>query len=329
VSPVPSRTPPLQGGVFRCGVARFAPSPTGPLHLGSLLAAVGSYLDARANGARWLVRIEDLDTPRVVPGCAEDMLRALEAFGFEWDGEVLFQSTRRAAYAEAIAALTEAKRIFACSCSRKDLAGVDDEAQGYPGTCRSGPTRPGPTALRFRVGDGPIHFDDLYVGPQHFDLARSGDVVVRRRDGISSYQLAVVVDDAFQGVTRVVRGADLLTSTPWQIELQDALELPTPIYGHLPLLLEPDGAKLSKSRRAAPIEPTSAPQTLTSTLTHLSQAPPPDLARSSIKDVWNWALEHWNPQALAGKTEVRLSAPGDSEAESKSENCGVQEGVLR
>jgi glutamyl-Q tRNA(Asp) synthetase len=310
-------------------ITRFAPSPTGPLHLGSLLAAVGSYLDARTNGARWLVRIEDLDTPRVVPGCADDMLRTLEAFGFEWDGDVLYQSTRRAAYADALATLTHANRIFECSCSRKDLAGGDDEAQGYPGTCRHGPTKSGPTSARFRVSDGSIHFDDLFLGRQQFELARCGDVVVRRRDGIASYQLAVVVDDAFQRVTRVVRGADLLASTPWQIDIQKALALPTPIYGHLPLLLEPDGAKLSKSDRAAPIDPKSAPELLVSTLTHLSQTPPPGLAHSSIKDVWKWALEHWDPQALAGKTESRLSVPGDSEAESKGENCGVQEGVLR
>ena len=297
-------------------VARFAPSPTGPLHAGSLLAAVGSYLDARANGALWLVRIEDLDTPRVVPGCADTMLRTLEAFGFEWDGEVLFQSTRRAAYHDAIATLTKAGRIFACSCSRKDLASGDEDAQGYPCTCRSGPTKAGPTALRFRVRERPIHFDDLYLGPQHFDLAQSGDVVVQRRDRLASYQLAVVIDDAFQGVTRVVRGADLLSSTPWQIELLDALALPAPIYGHLPLLLEPDGAKLSKTRNATPIDPAAAPKLLTSTLTLLSQTPPPDLADSSIKDVWNWAVAHWQPQALAGRSEVRLSAPGDSEAES-------------
>ena len=315
--------------VGRKALARFAPSPTGPLHSGSLLAAVGSYLDARAHGAGWLLRIEDLDTPRVVPGCADTMLRTLEAFGFEWDGEVLYQSTRREAYAEAIATLRKAGRIFACSCSRRDLAGVDDEAQGYPGTCRSGPTKSGSTALRFRVRERPIHFDDLYLGPRHFDLAQCGDVVVQRRDGIASYQLAVVVDDAFQGVTRVVRGADLLNSTPWQIDLLEALDLPAPIYGHLPLLLEADGAKLSKTRNATPIDPAAAPKLLTSTLTHLSQTPPPGLANSSIKDVWNWALEHWNPQALAGKTEVRLSPSGDSEAESKRENCGVQEGVLR
>ena len=194
-------------------MTRFAPSPTGPLHLGSLLAAVGSYLDARSAGARWLVRIEDLDTPRVIPGCADEMLRTLEAFGFEWDGDVLFQSSRRAAYRAALGTLAAAGRTYPCSCSRKDLAGLDDDSGGYPGTCRcSGPTRNGPTALRFRVSDTPIHFDDLFQGTQHFDLASCGDVVVERRDGLTSYQLAVVVDDAFQDVTRVVRGADLLPS---------------------------------------------------------------------------------------------------------------------
>jgi glutamyl-Q tRNA(Asp) synthetase len=288
-------------------IGRFAPSPTGPLHLGSLLAAVGSYLDARAAGARWLVRMEDLDTPRVVPGCADEMLRTLEMFGFEWDGEVLYQSTRRSDYRDALLRLTAAGRTFRCSCSRKDLA-VDDDAGGYPGTCRSGPTKSGPTATRFRVSDGPIHFDDLFLGRQNFDLAACGDVVIERRDGLASYQLAVVVDDAFQQVTRVVRGADLLSSTPWQIDLQRALTLPQPIYGHLPLLLEPDGAKLSKSRRSLPLDPSRAASALFSTLTHLSQSPPPELAHSSIKEVWKWAIRHWNPQALAGKAKAHLSA---------------------
>jgi glutamyl-Q tRNA(Asp) synthetase len=297
------------------------------LHLGSLLAAVGSYLDARSVGARWLVRIEDLDTPRVIPGCADDMLRTLEALGFEWDGEVLFQSSRRTAYRDALDTLTVAGRTFPCSCSRKDLAGLDDES-GYPGTCRQGPTRSGPTALRFRVSDSPIHFDDLFLGPQSFDPALCGDVVVMRRDGLASYQLAVVVDDAFQEITRVVRGADLLSSTPWQIDIQQALSLPRPIYGHLPLLLEPDGTKLSKSRRALPLEMVAVPQLLTSTLTHLSQAPPPELARSSVTEVWKWAVAHWNPQALAGKTRI-LCPASDSAAESTGKNCGVQRGVLR
>ena len=168
--------------VGRQPLGRFAPSPTGPLHLGSLLAAVGSYLDARSLGARWLLRIEDLDTPRVIPGCADEMLRTLEAFGFEWDGEVLFQSTRREAYREAIAALTSAGRIFPCSCTRKDLAaGGTDEVHGYPGTCRHGPTSPGSTALRFRVSDARGEFTDLYQGVQEYDLTTCGDVVVEHR----------------------------------------------------------------------------------------------------------------------------------------------------
>jgi glutamyl-Q tRNA(Asp) synthetase len=290
-----------------CG--RFAPSPTGPLHLGSLLAAVGSYLDARAAGARWLVRIEDLDTPRVIPGCAEQQLRTLEAFGFEWDGEVLCQSSRREAYREAMASLESIGRTFRCSCSRKHLAASDEDAGVYPGTCRPGPTRPGATSLRFRVSDTPIHFTDLFLGPQSFNDV--GDVVIERRDGLATYQLAVVVDDAHQSVTRVVRGADLLASTPWQIELQQSLGLARPIYGHLPLVTEPDGAKLSKSRRAVPLDLTAIPRVLTSTLTYLSQAPPRGLADSSIRDVWDWALTHWNPQALAGRSDTRLSANGD------------------
>ena len=298
--------------VGRKPVSRFAPSPTGPLHLGSLLAAVGSYLDARTNGARWLVRIEDLDTPRVVPGCADEQLRTLEAFGFEWDGAVLYQSSRREAYREAIARLEADGRAFRCSCSRRELGGGSDDAPGYPGTCRNGPTKPGPTAVRFRVSDTPIHFDDLYQGPQDFDLTTCGDVVIERRDGIASYQLAVVVDDEFQGVTRVIRGADLLPSTPWQMDLQAALSMSRPIYGHLPLLLEPDGSKLSKSRRSIPLDPAQVTKGLTTTLTLLSQPPPPDLVRSTAKDVWKWALEHWSPQALAGMMSKNLSVPGDN-----------------
>jgi glutamyl-Q tRNA(Asp) synthetase len=248
------------------------------------------------------------------------MLRTLEAYGFEWDGEVLYQSTRGTEYRAAIEQLGAAGRLFACSCSRKDLAtaisaGEEDQPLGYPGTCRNGATRPGqPTAQRFRVSGRRSHFDDLFLGRQDFDLAVCGDVVVERRDGLTSYQLAVVVDDAFQGVTRVVRGADLLSSTPWQIDLQDALGLPRPSYGHLPLLLEPDGSKLSKTRRAAPLDLSEVPRTLVSTLTLLSQTPPADLASGPIKDVWKWAVEHWRPQALAGRTRAPLSAAGDTKA---------------
>jgi glutamyl-Q tRNA(Asp) synthetase len=297
--------------VGRKPLGRFAPSPTGPLHAGSLLAAVGSYLDARASGAGWLLRIEDLDTPRVVPGCADEQLRTLEAFGFEWDGDVLHQSARREAYRAAIAELDAAGRAFRCSCSRKDLAGDENDSHRYPGTCRNGPAKPGAVALRFRVSDGPIHFDDGFLGPRRFDLRHLGDFVIERRDGLATYQLAVVVDDAFQNVTRVVRGADLEASTPWQIDLQRALGLPTPSYAHLPLLLEPDGRKLSKSRHAVPIDPASAPKALVSTLTLLSQAPPPDLAGGSVAEVWKWAIANWNPQALVGQQDVRLSPRGD------------------
>jgi len=218
---------------------------------------------------------------------------------------VLYQSTRREAYRAALDSLEAAGRLFECSCSRRELAAGAEESHGYPGTCRAGPTRPGRTARRFRVSDRPIHFDDLYQGPQHFDLTTCGDVVVERRDGLASYQLAVVVDDAFQAVTRVVRGADLMGSTPWQLDLQAALSLPRPIYGHLPLLVEPDGTKLSKSNRSVPVDPSQVAKGLITTLTHLSQTPPPELGRSSIKEVWNWAFTHWRPQALAGKAEVR------------------------
>jgi len=292
--------------VTSAGAGRFAPSPTGSLHLGSLLAAVGSYLDARTHGARWLVRIEDLDTPRVIPGCADQMLRTLEAFGFEWDGDILYQSMRRDAYREAIARLRAQGRVFECSCSRKQLAGVGGEdAPGYTGTCRQGPTQPGPISRRFRVTDSTVRFTDLYQGEQEFDLRSCGDVVIERRDGIASYQLAVVVDDELQGITRVVRGADLLTSTPWQLDLQDALSFTRPIYGHLPLVVEPDGAKLSKSSRAIGLDPSQVAKGLTGALTLLSQSPPADLALFSPKDLWKWAFDHWNPQALAGSVTAR------------------------
>jgi glutamyl-Q tRNA(Asp) synthetase len=163
------------------------------------------------------------------------------------------------------------------------------------------------------VSDSRVRFDDLFQGPREFDLAECGDVIVERRDGITSYQLAVVVDDASQGVTRVVRGADLVDSTPWQIDLQSALALPRPIYGHLPLLLESDGAKLSKSRRSVALDVSQVPERLTTTLTLLSQQPPSDLARASVKDVWKWAFAHWDPQALAGKARVHCPSPATGE----------------
>jgi glutamyl-Q tRNA(Asp) synthetase len=273
---------------------RFAPSPTGSLHLGSLLAAVGSFLDARSCGGRWLVRMEDLDRARVVPGSADEILRALETFGLPWDGEVEYQSRRTHLYAEALESLRARGLVFECSCSRRELATEDS---GYPGTCREGPRRPGNTATRFRVDETEtLTFDDRFQGPIALAMGKLGDVIVRRRDGIFAYQLAVVVDDALQGITDVVRGADLLESTGWQIALQRALRLPTPDYGHLPLLLERTGEKLSKSRRSAALDPDQAGSEVLNVLRLLGLSPPPELAGATPATLLGWATGCWREQ---------------------------------
>lgn len=236
-------------------VGRFAPSPTGPLHLGSLVAATGSWLSARAAGGRWLVRIEDLDAPRVVPGSAEEILEALHRYGLEWDEEPVWQSRRAALYGEAVEALRNRGFVYDCGCSRAEVQRAASAPVGqepvYPGTCRDG-LPPGKTAraTRFRASDEPIKFCDAV----HGELAEHpGDFVVKRADGPFAYQLAVVVDDAQQGVTEVVRGADLLQSTPKQIALQRALSLSTPRYVHLPLVVGDDGSKLGKRDGALPL----------------------------------------------------------------------------
>lgn len=232
-------------------IGRFAPSPTGPLHAGSLLAAFGSWLAARRVGGAWRVRIEDIDPPRAVAGAAAAQLRTLDAFGLQPDGEVWIQSRRGDAYAQALQRLLDADLAFACHCSRSALAA----AGGIHHACVPGAQRPGP-AIRLRVpADAQVMFDDGACGRIAQDVHRQvGDVVLRRADGLWAYQLAVVVDDAAQGITEVVRGADLLDSTPRQILLQRALGLPTPRYLHLPLVLDEHGRKLSKSLRALPVD---------------------------------------------------------------------------
>ncbi|MFZ0549232.1 MAG: tRNA glutamyl-Q(34) synthetase GluQRS [Steroidobacteraceae bacterium] len=279
-------------------VGRFAPSPTGSLHLGSLLAAVGSYLEARSRGGRWLVRMEDLDRARIVPGSAAKILRTLEAFGLGWDGEVEYQSHRTHLYAEALESLRAGGLTFECSCSRRELA---TEESGYPGTCREGPRRPGATATRLRVDEtATIAFDDRFQGPIALPMDKLGDVIVRRRDGVFPYQLAVVVDDALQRVTDVVRGADLLESTGWQIALQRALRLPTPRYAHLPLLLERSGEKLSKSRRSVALDVRRAGGELLNTLRLLGLSPPAELAGAAPATLLKWATACWRaPPPLA------------------------------
>jgi glutamyl-Q tRNA(Asp) synthetase len=286
-------------------VGRFAPSPTGSLHLGSLLAALASYLDAHAHRGRWLVRMEDLDSTREIPGCAAQILRTLEAFGLTWDGGVEYQSARTARYSAALEQLRLAGLTFECSCSRRELA---DES-GYPGTCRAGPRQPGATATRFRVPAMAVGWEDRLQGSCRYPLEPLGDVIIRRRDGAFAYQLAVVVDDADQQVTDVVRGADLIGSTPWQIALQAALGLPPVRYAHLPLLTEPGGAKLAKSRRSVGLEPGRAAAQLCQVLGLLGQAVPARLELEPVHTILDWAIQHWQPERLVGLQTIAAAAP--------------------
>jgi len=285
-------------------VGRFAPSPTGSLHLGSLVAALGSYADARSHRGRWLVRMEDLDRAREVKGCAARILRTLELFGLNWDGTIEYQSERGAHYAHALERLKSLGTTFECSCSRRE----HDRESGYPGTCREGPTRTGPTATRFRVEDIIVSVEDRLQGRCDFGLRERGDVIIRRRDGTFAYQLAVIVDDALQGVTDIVRGADLLDSTPWQIALQQALGLPIPRYAHLPLVIEPGGEKLAKSRRSVALVPSAAGWQLWEALKLLGQDPPAALEPEPSSIIVQWACENWRPERLCGLRQVRADA---------------------
>lgn len=277
---------------------RFAPSPTGPLHFGSLVAALGSYVDARVHGGVWLVRMEDLDPPRMVPGASDDILRTLEAFGLYWDEAVIHQSTRHAAYEAALARLAAQGDSFACACTRRELADshtARGHAPIYPGTCRAG-LPPGRTAraVRARVKDETIVFDDRVQGPIAYAMAEEiGDFIIRRADGYHAYQLAVVVDDAAQGITDIVRGADLLDSTPRQIHLQHLLGLPMPRYAHLPLVLDTHGEKLSKQTRAAPVDVRRPGEALVRALNFLGQEAPAALRAASPAVVLDWAIAHW------------------------------------
>jgi len=277
------------------------------LHLGSLAAAVGSFVDARSRGGQWLLRMEDLDTTRVVPGCGDEILRTLESFGFWWDGEVEYQSRRIDRYVNALDTLESRGLAYECSCSRRELANTRDT--GYPGTCREGPARRGPTATRFRIDDSArISFDDAVQGGCCLDLKSLGDVVIRRRDGVFAYQLAVVVDDGEQRISDVIRGADLLESTAWQIALQRALQLPTPRYGHLPLVVEPIHGKLGKSRRSVAIDPADAAAQLMSVLQLFQHRPPAELKHEKPAAVLEWACANWNLDSFHGVRQVTASA---------------------
>jgi len=285
---------------------RFAPSPSGALHFGSLVAATASYLSARQAGGDWLLRIEDLDPPRVVPGSARQIIAALRTLGFQWDEPIAHQSTRGEAYQAALSQLLSNGLAYACSCSRSELMAAQATAPEpgselhYPGWCRGGPRHPeSPLAIRLRVGTTPIGVQDAIQGYRRFDVAREvGDFVIRRRDGLYAYQLAVVVDDAAQGITHVVRGTDLWNSTPRQMILQRGLGLPTPKYAHVPLAMDANGVKLSKSAGAAVIDMRIPTMEVWRALRFLRQDPPPDLRLGGIEALWEWAIRYWRVQPL-------------------------------
>jgi glutamyl-Q tRNA(Asp) synthetase len=283
---------------------RFAPSPTGPLHFGSLLAAVGSFLQARRQGGVWHIRIEDLDPPREVPGAADAILRILDALGLHWDGEVVYQSRRHEAYRAALNALEQTGALYPCACTRKEiadssLAGIDGPV--YPGTCRPGVAAERTArAWRVRTESAPIAFTDRWQGRIERRLQQqSGDFVVRRADGLYAYQLAVVVDDAALGTTEVVRGADLLESTPRQIHLQHLLGLSTPAYAHLPVAVNAQGEKFSKQTGAAAVDANDPLPMLHRVLARLGQEPPIEALQGELEALWRWAIAHWRPEAVA------------------------------
>lgn len=292
-------------------VGRFAPSPTGPLHFGSLIAAVASYLEARTQQGKWLVRMEDLDKPREMQGAADDILHTLHAFGFEWDDEVIYQSQRTPLYQEAFDQLQNDGLIYPCNCSRKEIA--DSATHGieglvYPGTCRAGMSQPrAQHAWRIKVTDEIFGFKDTIQGIQSQQLNRDiGDFVLKRADGLFAYQLAVVVDDASQHVTHIVRGADLLSSTPRQIYLQRLLGFELPLYTHIPLAVNEQGEKLSKQNLALPIHQQDANQLLFDALVFLGQNPPLSMKQSSLSEIWRWAMDNWQVSKISHHPSINI-----------------------
>ena len=273
-------------------IGRFAPSPTGPLHFGSLISALASYLDARAHKGRWLVRMEDIDPPREEPGAAASILRCLDAHGLHWDGEVLYQSTRHAVYREAALMLIAQHRAFYCTCSRSQLAGHNI----YPGYCRECRAMPAtPHAIRLRVPAQVISFDDTIQGRYSEFIDRAvGDFVIYRKEQLPAYQLAVVIDDAAQGVTHVVRGCDLLDNTARQMYLQQCLQLPTPQYAHVPVIANALNQKLSKQNYAHALNTDTAIGNLCAALEFLGQPLPGAAARRDVETLLTQATARWS-----------------------------------
>lgn len=275
---------------------RFAPSPSGPLHFGSLLAAVASWVDARAQAGGWRVRIEDIDPPREMPGADTLILATLEQHGLYWDGEVLYQSSRHERYREVLADLQTRGLAYRCACSRARLASLGHVYDGY---CREHTPPPAtPCAIRLRLPDQVIRFDDRIQGPQCQSLAAGGDCIIHRKDGLFAYQLAVVVDDIDQGITDIVRGSDILEATARQIYLTGLLGGSVPRYAHIPLALGPDGLKLSKQNHAPALDNAVPAQNLCRALAALGQDPPVNLSAETPDTVLKWAVTHWNIAAI-------------------------------
>jgi len=287
-------------------VGRFAPSPTGPLHLGSLVTAIGSFLHARQAGGEWLVRIEDIDPPRELAGAAADILRTLESLGLEWDRSVLYQSSRQDVYRETAERLLTAGQAFRCDCSRSTVRAANDATPGrYLGTCRDKRLKGLHTAIRLRVAEpSTICFVDGLQGAQatHLD-GTTGDYIVLRRDGLPAYHLAVVLDDVAQGVTTIVRGVDLLDSTAAHIYLQRTLGVPTPAYWHLPIIVNAQGQKLSKQTGAPAVYASKSGVALRA-LELLGLTVPADLRAEPPRSLWQWAQAHWQIESLRDRRAV-------------------------
>ncbi len=281
---------------------RFAPSPSGPLHFGSLIAALGSYLQAKSQQGEWLLRIEDIDTPRVQAGADSDIMRMLEAFGLHWDGPVLYQSQRLARYQEVFEFLQQQGMLYGCQCTRREIS-----AQGgvYQGHCANLSLRQAPLAWRLRADNVSQDFTDIIFGQQH--LAKdwvSEDYIIKRRDGLFSYQLVVVVDDIDQQISEVIRGADLLSMTTRQQHLAQLLAKRQPRFGHLPLAVSAPGHKLSKQNHASALEHWPLSHSLTAALKVLGQAPPAALAKAPVNEVLEWACAHWQLRQVPAQQEV-------------------------
>lgn len=289
-------------------IGRFAPSPTGPLHFGSLVAALASYLDARAAGGRWHLRIDDVDSGRSRAEYAAEIPRTLEGLGLHWDGPIQSQDNRREIYQTALEKLIAAEQAFPCSCTRRELEDARRGPAGviYPGYCRNR-LPPGRSARswRFAVDDHTLGFRDRCAGQQTINPKDAiGDFIIRRADGLHAYHLAMVLDDAALGVTDVVRGADLLPATAPQILLQRALDLPTPGYLHIPVARDNEGRKLSKTNHAPAIDPHAANTLLCNALIHLQHPPPDELQKAPADELLAWAVSHWQPQRLSASMPV-------------------------